>query len=100
LGRAISNSKCKIQNAKKEIKRLFVFYFAFSFNFHSLYRCVIPASPAEARLAHGLEHLAHLGVLARQVVDLLDGGAGTAGDALRQLPLMTSSSRARKRSWS
>jgi hypothetical protein len=26
--------------------------------------------------AHGLEHLAHLGVLAEEVVDLLHGGAG------------------------
>src|ERR1035441_3891719 len=32
--------------------------------------------------AHGLEHFAHLGVLAEQVVDVLDGGAGAAGDAL------------------
>jgi len=32
--------------------------------------------------AHGLEHFAHLGVLAEEVVDLLDGGSGAAGDAL------------------
>ena len=35
-----------------------------------------------AAAAHGLEHLAHLGVLAEEVVDVLDGGAGAAGDAL------------------
>ena len=32
--------------------------------------------------AHGLEHFAHLDVLAEEVVDLPDGGAGAAGDAL------------------
>jgi hypothetical protein len=32
--------------------------------------------------AHGLEHFAHLLVLAEEVVDLLDGGAGAEGDAL------------------
>ena len=32
--------------------------------------------------AHGLEHLAHLLVLAEEVVDLLDGGAAAEGDAL------------------
>jgi len=32
--------------------------------------------------AHGFEHLAHLGVLAEEVVDLLDGGARTLRDAL------------------
>jgi hypothetical protein len=32
--------------------------------------------------AHGFEHLSHLGVLAEEVVDLLDGGTGAAGDAL------------------
>lgn len=32
--------------------------------------------------AHGLEHLAHLAVLAEEVVDVLHGGAGASGDAL------------------
>jgi hypothetical protein len=32
--------------------------------------------------AHGLEHFAHLLVLAEEVVDLLDRGAGAQGDAL------------------
>ena len=32
--------------------------------------------------AHGFEHFAHLGVLAEEVVDLLHGGSGAAGDAL------------------
>ena len=32
--------------------------------------------------AHGLEHFAHLLVLAEEVVDLLDGGVGAEGDAL------------------
>ena len=32
--------------------------------------------------AHALEHFAHLGVLAEEIVDLLDGGAGAEGDAL------------------
>jgi|HubBroStandDraft_6_1064221.scaffolds.fasta_scaffold21839_2 hypothetical protein len=36
----------------------------------------------EAGLAHGLEHLPHLSVLAEQVVDFLHAGAGAAGDAL------------------
>jgi hypothetical protein len=30
--------------------------------------------------AQGLEHFAHLGVLAEEVVDRLDGGSGAAGD--------------------
>jgi len=37
--------------------------------------------------AHGLEHFAHLGVLAEEVVDLLDGGSGAAGDALAAAPV-------------
>ena len=32
--------------------------------------------------AHGFEHFGHLGVLAEEVVDLLDGDAGAGGDAL------------------
>lgn len=32
--------------------------------------------------AHGFEHFAHLGVLTEEVVDLLNGGSGAAGDAL------------------
>ena len=35
-----------------------------------------------AAAAHGLEHLAHLGVLAEEVVDVLHGGAAAAGYAL------------------
>jgi hypothetical protein len=35
-----------------------------------------------AAAAHGFEHLLHLGVLAEEVVDLLDGGARASGDAL------------------
>src|SRR5271167_2197990 len=38
-------------------------------------------APREAGLAHGLEHLAHLGILAQQLVDFLYAGAGAAGDA-------------------
>src|SRR5215831_21250697 len=36
----------------------------------------------EAGLAHLLEHLFHLRVLAEQIVDFLNAGAGSAGDAL------------------
>jgi hypothetical protein len=32
--------------------------------------------------SHGFEHVAHLGVLAEEAVDLMDGGSGAAGDAL------------------
>jgi hypothetical protein len=32
--------------------------------------------------AHASEEFGHLGVLAEEVVDLLDGGAGAEGDAL------------------
>lgn len=34
-----------------------------------------------AAAAYGLEHFAHLGVLAEKVVDVLDGGPGAARDA-------------------
>src|SRR5512146_3351157 len=36
----------------------------------------------EAWLGHALEHFAHLRVLPEQIVDLLDGGTGTARDSL------------------
>ena len=43
----------------------------------------IPASlRREAGLAHLLEHLSHLRVLAQQIVHFLHAGAGAAGDAL------------------
>src|SRR6202041_2371511 len=40
-----------------------------------------PHPPREAGLAHLLEHLFHLRVLAKQVIHFLDGGARAAGDA-------------------
>ena len=46
--------------------------------------------PGKARLGHGLEHLAHLRVLAQQIVDLRHGGPGAARDALAADPLMAS----------
>src|SRR5262249_38668879 len=36
---------------------------------------------SEAGFAHVLEHLSHLGVLAEELVDFLDSGARSAGDA-------------------
>jgi hypothetical protein len=43
----------------------------------------------------GFEYFVHLGVLAEEVVDLLDGGSGAVGERLRRLPLMISWSRRR-----
>ena len=37
---------------------------------------------AAGHAAHAFEEFGHLGVLAEEVVDLLDGGAGAEGDAL------------------
>ena len=50
------------------------------FGLHLLHHGLLGLDAAAG--AHGFEHFSHLGVLAEEVVDFLDGGSGAAGDAL------------------
>jgi hypothetical protein len=55
---------------------------AMPFSLHSACLTALAEPNQAAAAALGFKHLLHLGVLAEEVVDLLDGGARASGDAL------------------